>query len=205
MQNRLFHDPVFVQWIFRINLLFEPCLFWSPRTARHQVTRYRQAADRKVVLFQSVATSLRPSSAGGLSEPAVTIIHCSCFVYLELPLSGAFVHGQPSLFHYRSDQHQVLRLNERLLLCMICKYVEGAEGSSKILPLGIIVVLRGCNMFASLTKTSGMRRKWDERGIPNKCVVNKTRGSSSRLVFLAQVRSQCLCRWNASLQPIAKA
>lgn len=170
---------------FQVKSPFRTVSVWLLGAARHWAIRYQQAADREVVLFQPAATCLRPSPAGCLSEPVATAIRRGCFVCVELPLSGTFVHGQPSLFLLALLSSLIWPTSRPATQCATVASQDLQCGGSgrqfkDSSSLKKIVVSRGCNCafhLQRLTKASGMRRELDERGIPNKWVVNKKTGS----------------------------
>lgn len=205
MQNSPHHDPVFVQRNFGTNLLFETVSVWLLCAARRR--EIIRLVTGMGVLFQSVATCVRPLFAGCLSKPVVAIVS---FVRVELPSSGAFVHGQPFLFLLALLSSAIWPTSRPGAQCATVALqdlqVLKCGGSSKILPLRIIVVSRRCNCTYHLARLrfqdeEKIRWKGDSKQV---CSEAKT-GSRSRLVFLVQVWSLRLCRWSGSREPVVEA
>lgn len=178
---------MFVWWNFGTNLLFELCPFDC-----YALLDTKLSDDGKVVLFQSVATCLRPSSAGCLSEPVVTVIGCGSFVCrprqgrfcsrpaVSVPFSVAFITDLTNIKACNSMRHCGFA---RLASASV--HAEGAGGSSKILPLRIMFVSRGCNCTVSFTKTyqsfrdeKNIRWKADSKQV--RCEQNDRKRQSSR-------------------------
>lgn len=177
--------------------LFELCLFDCSELLDTKLSNIARLLTQKLSFFSlsPLACALRlqgfsanllsPSSAGLLCVRRAAVVRGVCSrPAVSVPFSVAFI----------TDLTNIKDCNS-MCDCCFARFASASTcrervGSWKIHPLRIIVVSRGYNCtlhFQRLTKASGMRRKLDERGIPNKWVVNKKTGSGSRLVFLVQV------------------
>lgn len=208
MQNSPHHDPVFVQRNFGTNLLFELCLF----DCSARLDTVRSSGRWQEWCPFSVCRHMRAAFVCRMPQQTCCRHRLlrSPFVRVELPSSGAFVHGQPFLFLLALLSSPIWPTSRPGTQCATVA-LQGLQvlkcgGSSKILPLRIIVVSRRCNCTYHLARMcfqdeEKIRWKGDSKQV---CSEAKT-GSRSRLVFLVQVWSLCLCRWSGSREPVVEA